>query len=210
MTECIRRIVVSRLNSLGLSTMRLPLGTQADEKHVPILCSSNINTAPRIVVIFGSPDQELGIWTYRSISERSIAKGSMEEITRAILKGRTDTALVIANTGQLVWHCGSSQAISQRCWYGLPVETAAHPPMRQTYRNVIARNETWREHVECIFKDVLAPRRVDPKAKIDIIGVEEGGQAAVEFLAQNCKLFAFPCFPLLSSCFPSLQLSKSI
>ncbi|EED20206.1 conserved hypothetical protein [Talaromyces stipitatus ATCC 10500] len=182
--ECIRRIVLSRLEDVGLSTLRLPLGVQANDKHVPILCSSNLSTAKRIILILGSPDQDLGIWTNRSIAERGISQGSMVEIAQTILSSQADTALVIANLGQLVYHCGSGKALSQRTWGALPVETAAHPPPRQTYRNVIPRNANWNEHVACIFEDVLAPRNkvINSEAKIDIIGVEEGGLAAVEYL----------------------------
>lgn len=192
LTECIQRIVLSRLEDVGLSTLRLPLGSEPNDKQVPIFVSPNLRTASRITLILGSPDQELGIWTYRSMAEQSINKGSMVEIAKEILTNKSDTALVIANMGQLVYHCGSGQAMSQRTWIALPVETAAHPPPRQTWRNIIPRNANWREHVKCIFEDVLAPesKMVNPEAKIDIIGVEEGGLSAVEYLAENCKLLA--------------------
>jgi hypothetical protein len=188
--ECIRRIVISRLEEVGLSTLRLPLGSQPNDKHVPILVSSNLRTATRITLILGSPDQDLGIWTYRSMAEQGINRGSMVEITKEILTNKPDTAMIIANMGQLVYHCGSGQAMSQLTWFALPVETAAHPPARQTWRNLIPRNGNWREHVTCIFEDVLAPESgmVNPEAKIDIIGVEEGGLGAVEYLVENCKL----------------------
>ncbi|EEA20704.1 hypothetical protein TMatcc_000692 [Talaromyces marneffei ATCC 18224] len=187
--ECIQRIVTSRLQEVGLSTLRLPLGSQPKDKHVPILVSPNLRTASRITLILGSPDQELGIWTYRSIAEQSINKGSMVEIAREILTNKPDTALIIANMGQLVYHCGSGRAMSQGTWFALPVETAAHPPPRQTWRNLIPRNTNWREHAKCIFEDVLAPesKMVNPEAKIDIIGVEEGGLGAVEYLVENWK-----------------------
>lgn len=97
-----------------------------------------------------------------------------------------DTAVVIANTGQLVWHCGSGRAMSHRTWMNLPVESAAHPPLKQTYRNVVPRNANWREHVKCVFTDVLAPK-LQTNVKIDIIGVEEGGLAAIEYLSENCR-----------------------
>lgn len=182
--------MISRLEEAGLSTLRLPLGSAPDDKHVPILVSSNLRTATRITLILGSPDQELGIWTYRSMAEQGINRGSMVEIAKEILTNRPDTALIIANMGQLVYHCGSGQAMSQRTWFALPVETAAHPPAAQTWRNLIPRNGNWREHVKCIFEDVLAPESemVNPDAKIDIIGVEEGGLGAVEYLVENCKL----------------------
>lgn len=190
LTECIRHIVISRLEEVGLSTLRLPLGSKPRDKHVPILISSNLRTANRITLVLGSPDQELGIWTWRSMAEQGINRGSMVELAKEILTTKPDTALIIANLGQLVYHCGSGQAMSQQTWFALPVETAAHPPPRQTWRNLVPRNGNWREHVKCIFEDVLAPESemVNPKAKIDIIGVEEGGLGAVEYLVEKCKL----------------------
>lgn len=188
--------MISRLEEVGLSTLRLPLGSQADNKHVHILVSPNLRTAMRITLILGSPDQELGIWTWRSMAEQGINRGSMVELAKEILTTKADTALIIANMGQLVYHCGSAQAMSQRTWFALPVETAAHPPPRQTWRNLIPRNGNWREHVKCIFEDLLAPESnmVNPEAKIDVIGVEEGGLGVVEYLADKCKRFCHPHF----------------
>jgi hypothetical protein len=175
-----------------MTTLRLPIGAQAHEKYVPILVSANLSTAKRIIVVLGSSDQELGIWTYRSISEKGINIGSMVDFATAVLQktdGNEDTALVTANTGQLIYHCGSGTAMSRPTWSALPVESAAHPPLRQTYRNVVPGNANWREHVRYIFENVLAPgnKLVNPNAKIDIIGVEEGGLAAAEYLVESCK-----------------------
>lgn len=198
-TECIRSIVLSRLEALGMWTLRLPVNAQAHDKHVPILCSANLSTAKRIVVVLGSPDQELGIWTYRSISEKGINTGSMVNFAKAVLgkeeqgpkRNDDNIALVIANNGQLLYHCGSGTTVSRKTWLALPVESAAHPPIKQTYRNVIPGNANWREHVRYIFENVLVAGGlfVQPDAKIDIIGVEEGGLGAVEYLIENCKFF---------------------
>jgi hypothetical protein len=62
--------------------------------------------------------------------------------------------------------------------------------MQMTRRNKIPRNSNWQEHVECVFEDVLAARGrlISEDAKIDIIGVAEGGLGAVRYLAKNCEL----------------------
>ncbi|OKL60525.1 hypothetical protein UA08_04283 [Talaromyces atroroseus] len=203
--DCIRHIVLSRLEALGMETLRLPVGAQTHEKHVPILHSTNISAAKRIIVVLGSPDQELGIWTYRSISEKGINVGSMVDFAKAVLQRDKDNtkepngehdsiALVIANSGQLIYHCGSGTSMSRSTWFALPVASAAHPPLRQTYRNVVPGNTNWRKHVRYIFENVLAAggEFVNANAKIDIIGVEEGGLAAVEYLGEHSICFARP------------------
>lgn len=169
------------------------------------MASQNLGTAKRIVVVFGEPIQDLGIWAYRTVGTESISAGSAISFARAVLgrdesvqdhghvskgsKCHTDTALVIANTGQLIWHCGSGTAMTQPTWLALPREFAVDPPLQMTRRNKIPRNSNWQEHVECVFEDVLAARgqMVSEDAKIDIIGVAEGGLAAVRYLAKNCE-----------------------
>lgn len=187
-----------------MSEFRLPVNAGPKEQHVPILISSNLNTAKRIVVVFGEPIQDLGIWAYRTIGTESISTGSAISFAKAVLyqhKGQdheqgskggehqADTALVLANTGQLIWHCGSATAMTQPTWLALPRESAVDPPMQMTRRNKIPRNSKWQEHVECVFEEVLATRgqMIREDAKIDIIAVSEGGLAVVRYLARNCE-----------------------
>ncbi|KAL2223180.1 Arb2 domain-containing protein [Thermoascus aurantiacus ATCC 26904] len=197
MHSCIRSIVLSRLHSLGLSTLQLPLTAGPEEPHVPILVSSNLSSAKRVIVVFGEPCQDLGIWAYRTIGKDGIDAGSAVAFAKAVLgrdKGtetgseeKTDTALVIANCGQLIWHCGSRRAITHPSWLALPRESAVDPPLRMTHRNKIPRNKDWQEHVECVFEEILAARGrfLREDAKIDIIGLVEGGLGAVRYLAKN-------------------------
>jgi hypothetical protein len=176
-----------------VSPLRLPLTAGPQEQHVPILASSNLATAKHVIVLFGDPLQDLGIWAYRSVGTESIEKGSMVEFVRTALEPRAanenDTAVVVANTGQLIWHCGSATSMSQRSWLALPRQSAVHPPMQMSRRNKIPSNTNWQEHVECVFEDLLAARghMISHDAKVDIVGVAEGGLAAVKYLAKNCR-----------------------
>jgi hypothetical protein len=197
--ECTRRIVLDRLKALSMSTVRLPLGAQEGDKHVPVLCSSNLRQAKRIVVVFGGSTQDLGIWAYRSIGKEGINRGSMVDFAKAVLQmagnerscseNNKETALVIANTGQLYYHCGSGTAISQRTWFALPQLSAVHPPLKWSLRNRIPQNANCEEHVKCVFEGILAARGqlVHEEAKIDVIAVSDGAQHATRYLAENCK-----------------------
>lgn len=193
------------MHDLGLETIRLPLSTPKTEPHVPILASKNLATARRVVVVFGEPVQDLGIWAYRSVGSDSIRQGSAVALAEDI-KNKNDatsdksggTALVLANTGQLIWHCRSRRAVTNATWLAMPRDSAVEGPPAMSHRNKIPRNENWQEHVACVFDDVLAPRGglLREDAKIDIIGVSEGGLAAMQYLESDCECFLFAVIPV--------------
>ncbi|KAG2418734.1 hypothetical protein HFD88_001835 [Aspergillus terreus] len=189
MNACIRDIVYSRLRDLGLGTLRLPLMSGAARPHVPIMVSKNLSSASRIVAVFGEPVQDLGIWAYRTIGgDDGINVGSAVSLAKAVLgDDNGDTALVLANTGQLVWYCGGRKAMTLQSWLALPRPTAADPPMMMSSRNKIPGHHDWQAHVESVFDEVLAARGrlVRKDAKIDIIGLADGGLGVVRYLARN-------------------------
>lgn len=185
---CIRNIVISRLHDQGLETLRLPLGAKANEQHVPILVSPTFKTDERIIVVFGEPVQDLGIWAYRVIGHETINSGSAVDFSAAVLGGKSESpapGLILTNPGQLVWHCAGENAISLPSWLALPRKHAVDPPMKMTVRNKVPGHETWQDHITYVFDEVLG--KLAPDAKIDIIGLAEGSLAAVRYLAEHCK-----------------------
>lgn len=189
-----------------MTTLRLPLTASPKEPHVPIFVSSNLSTAKRIIVVFGEPIQDIGIWAYRSVGMQGINAGSAVSLAQEILhpqkKGQqqapksngkpqrvtSDTALILANTGQLIWHCGGQRAITHASWMALPRRSAVDPPYTMTGRNSVPGNANWQEHVVSVFEEVLAARGrlVREDAGIDIIGISEGGLGAIRYLASDC------------------------
>ncbi|KAK7743897.1 hypothetical protein SLS53_003919 [Cytospora paraplurivora] len=70
---------------LGLVRLPLPLGTPTDEPHVPIYVSPDLKHKRRVVVIFGEPEQELGVIAHRVIGGRGgVDEGSMVGVIRAL------------------------------------------------------------------------------------------------------------------------------
>jgi hypothetical protein len=53
---CIRKVVLGRLEELGLRILRLPVGATEQDKHVPILVSADLAEKKRIIVLF--PERE--------------------------------------------------------------------------------------------------------------------------------------------------------
>lgn len=144
-------------------------------------------------MVFGEPVQDLGIWAYRTIGQQGINIGSAVDFVKGVQSGRASSegeetpGIVIANTGQLIFHRGGSKAMTVTTWGGLPRKTAVHPAMQyDEEKNAIPGNEKWGKHIAYVFDNVL-DKLVLKNAKIDIIGLENGGFGASEYLAKNCE-----------------------
>lgn len=178
--------------------MRLPLREKADgqivqsrpdEAHVPIMVSGNLHTASRINVFFGEPVQDFGVWAYRIIGQDKINKGSAVDFARVVLGedgNKTCNALILANTGQLIWNCFYSRAMTNITWASLPRPAGNWGPPAMSWRTKIPGNYDWRDHIHHIFNKVLRPCMRE-NTRIDIIGMSEGGLGAIEYLEANCK-----------------------
>ncbi|KAJ5628834.1 hypothetical protein N7490_011062 [Penicillium lividum] len=182
MNDCIRAIILDRLKDAGLTSLRLPLDGTPEDSHVPILTTENLAEKSRIIVVFGEPIQDLGVWAYRSIHD-SINLGSAVDFTNALLgDGKNkNVGLLIANAGQLVWHCASERAVSQQSWLASPRPYGNWGQATMSWRNKIPGNDDWQQHIEYIFEKVLWPA-VGKQTRIDIIGMSEGGLGAIRYL----------------------------
>ncbi|KAJ5103753.1 hypothetical protein N7532_004282 [Penicillium argentinense] len=197
--DCIRAIISQRLQDAGLEYMRLPLHTVNDRiiesennvAHVPIMVSPNLNTADRIFVVFGEPMQDLGVWAYRVIGHDTINKGSAVEFVNGVLgeENKTGNALVLANTGQLLWNWATSRAVTTATWDSLPRPSGNWGAAATSWRNKIPFNKDWREHIMHVFNNLLWPLVRGKQTRIDIIGISEGGLGAIQFLDTNWQVW---------------------
>jgi len=162
---------------------RLPLNTPSSDPHVPILTSPNLVTAKRVILFFGESVQDLGIFAYRIVGQESISSGSALDFIHAIQSGKDgdDTAIVIANPGQLIWYRRGQRAMSLKSWDALPRKTGVGNAMRiDSVKNHVPGNYDAKEHVESVLEAVAKLARED--AKIEIIGINEGAEMAVQYL----------------------------
>ena len=186
---CIRSELRARFEASGLSITRLPLNAGPSDPHTPILTSSNLATAKRVIVYFGEGMQDLGVFAHRIIGQESIASGSALDFIHAIQseKDNAGTAIVIANLGQLVWYRRGQRAMTIASWNALPRKTGVGNPMRlDAVKNHIPGNSSNKEHVKSVFEEVLG-KLAKLDAGIDVIGVGEGAEEAVKYLDQNWK-----------------------
>jgi hypothetical protein len=199
---------MERLQEAGLQIIRFPYrGTHPqreslpNEAHVPILASPNLHKARRIIVLFGEISQDLGIWAYRTIGGEGINIGSAVNFVKAVRGDanwakttdenglRTDTALVLANTGQLIWHCAGSRAVTQVTWLANPRPAGNWGQASMSYRNEIPHNGNWLEHVSYVFEEVIRPN-LDSSTRVDVIGMSEGGLGVIQYMARRCMCFS--------------------
>ncbi|MCJ1356091.1 MAG: hypothetical protein MMC33_006085 [Icmadophila ericetorum] len=188
MDTCIRRIVMSRLQAQSLEVTRLPLGTSVATNHVPVLTSKNLSTAKRIIIYIGETCQDLGIFAYRVVGRETINSGSAVDFVAAAQSAPDNPAIIIANTGQLLFHRKSKTAISQRTWLALPRRSAVHPPFQLTEKNLIPGNENPKEHAKSVFEEVVM-KMADEEAKIFVVGHGDGATEMVDYLQDSWDLW---------------------
>ena len=133
--------------------------------------------------------QDLGIFAHRIIGQDSIASGSVLDFVHAVqsIEDSADTAIVIANPGQLLWYRRGQRAMTIVSWNALPRKTGVGNPMRiDAVKNHVPGNGTANEHIRSVFEDVLR-KLARQDAVIDLIGMGDGAEGAVGYLDQNWK-----------------------
>lgn len=167
--------------------MGIPEGSK---QQVPIMVSGNVNTAPRVVVFFGEIIEDLGVFSYRDACDDGISFGSILGFAKGLLGVNAQyspNALVLANIGQNVW--------SNSGWSPMTADSARSQRRNSVVerkrplddRNVIGKGSV-SEHVENIFHQVLMRGNYfQVGARIDVIGMSEGGHAAMTYLKNQCE-----------------------
>ena len=181
-----------RFKASGLNTTRLPLNAGPSDPHIPILTSSNLPTAERLIVYFGESMQDLGIFAHRVIGQESIASGSALDFVHAIQsrEDSTDTAIVIANLGELVWYRRGQRAMTIASWNALPRKTGVGNSMRiDPVKNHVPGQRNIKDHVSSVFEEVLG-KLARQDVVIDLIGVGEGAEEVVGYLDRHWKDWA--------------------
>lgn len=164
---------------------RLPLFVSPTDPHVPIYTSPNLSAASRVVVYFGEEVQDLGVFALRTIHQTTIASGSALDFVSAIQSSSTaekPVGVIIANMGQLLWYRRGKRAVTRATWAGLPRKTGVSQQLSiDPEKNRVPGNENLAAHTRYIFEHVIT-RMVNPAAKLDIIGLGEGAEEAVNYL----------------------------
>ncbi|CAG8887840.1 unnamed protein product [Penicillium egyptiacum] len=206
--EAIRSTIIDRLLGMGMHFMKIPKGSN---QHVPIMVSGNITTAPRVVVFFGEIIEDLGVFSYRDACDDGIPFGSIVGFAKGLLGENardSPNALVLANVGQNVWYNAGWSPMTAESYHGQHRSSAVDRERPLTARNVIGGGSIG-EHVQNIFEQVLLRGGFRIGARIDIIGLSEGGRAAMTYLRNQWSFWA-PHISSLSMINPETILNTGI
>lgn len=183
---CVRNNLAPRFAALGLETVRLPLCAGPKDPHIPILVSSNISHAKRLIMYFGENIQDLGILAYRTIGQESLSSGSVVELVTTIKNGShgEDTAIVIANVGQLIWYRRGARAVTRATWNALPRKLGTDGQMKlDPVKNRVPGHETPEDHVRSVFEMVTQKAKAD--VTINVVGLGDGAREAIKYLDED-------------------------
>lgn len=184
-------MVHSRLESLGLEKIRLPLGASPDEPNVPILVSADIKTKSRVILIIGETYQDLGIIAHRILGGRGgVNKGSMVSVVETLQSqpssstDPTAPGFILANTGQLIWHESLKRCHTIPGTVGVQMPSAVHAGIKwhvEVGKDRVEGNTTAKEHIKTIFESVV-PTLLNPEAGIDIVAIGDGADELEKYL----------------------------
>jgi hypothetical protein len=171
-----------------METVRLPLGTEETQPHVPILVSSNISEKKRIIILLYEHTQDLGVFAYRVVGGRGgINAGSAVNFVEYIKSlsgpnGKDSPGVILANLGQLRWWRRGGKAVTHTSWFSLPQKSAVSGAYRfDILKNTVPGNRNTAEHIAYIFNSVIQDL-LAPDATLEVIGVSVGAVEVVDFL----------------------------
>lgn len=159
-----------------------------------------LKQAKKVVVVFGKMIEDLGVWSWRACrGEEGLERGSVVGFVRDLL-GRfesegdaegaeNETAVVVANPGQLIYSYKHDRAMTMSSWLALPRPSALHGPAKIDEKmNFVEGSETPEKHVRWVMKNVVENQEIVSKdAKLYFIGIEDGATELVRMLAERCE-----------------------
>ncbi|CAO2657748.1 Nn.00g038740.m01.CDS01 [Neocucurbitaria sp. VM-36] len=215
MQTCQREESEKRLSALGLTRVYLPefSATKPVGPHVAILAPQPeiLKTRKRVVVIVNDALQDLGILSYRQLQrelgvnggsivnfmkemiKRSAADNTAQDLKDifddgyAIKDDNGTPALVVMNTGQLLYSHKYNNGMTMRSWSAMPRKSVAHDMIRiHEEENRVKGHRSPREHVKSVFDEVLCNAdRVASDAEVYIIAIEDGIENVLNVLSEN-------------------------
>ncbi|KAJ5835112.1 hypothetical protein N7447_001138 [Penicillium robsamsonii] len=188
-TEAIHTIVIDRLLGMGMHFMKIPKGSN---RQVPILVSGNVDTAPRVVVFCGEIIEDLGVFSYRDICDDGVSFGSILGFAKALLGENAQdspNALILANAGHKIWYNSGWYAVTEDSYHGHHCTSAVERERQLSPRNMLDKSGIV-EHVRNIFEGILIRNNFQVDARIDVIGLSEGGHAAITYLKSQWSFWS--------------------
>jgi hypothetical protein len=171
---------------MGMDIVQIPVD---NKRRVPILMSSNVRNASRVVVFCGEVVEDLGILSYRDLCDDGFPYGSIVTFARALLGENafhSSTGLIIANPGHKLWYNEGWRAVTEDTYHGQHASSAVGRERPLSPRNNLY-NGGINQHIRKVLERILIGKNFQVNARIDIVGQSEGGQAAISYLKSRCE-----------------------
>ncbi|CAG8257272.1 unnamed protein product [Penicillium salamii] len=163
----------------------LPLDRVRPDPQTPIFVSNNIHQASRVIILIGNLIEDLGVFSYRDICDDGIEFGSVLQLATWAMSGaEQNTAVILANPGSQIWQNSLNEAVNMESFNARPLVSAAARSRAIALRNAVQVKESLFTHTQHIFERLLYAK-LKLGSKVDVIGLSEGGYAAVMYLKQN-------------------------
>ncbi|KAI9172347.1 Autophagy-related protein [Paramyrothecium foliicola] len=171
-------IIHQRLEENGLCKMTVPLGTPTSKPHIPIFVTPNLKLKTRVVVLFGEPNQAVGILAHRVMEgSGGLKEGSMLSVIHTLNKQRSSPGdasppgVVLANPGATYWWPEEQRALTIIQSNGIPLPSLCHNGRQYVPAvNEIPENKDSSEHIKYIFGTVLKTMMAD-HAVVDVVAI---------------------------------------
>ncbi|KAH7381541.1 Arb2 domain-containing protein [Pyrenochaeta sp. MPI-SDFR-AT-0127] len=219
MRVCQREEAEKRLTALGVTRFYLPSFSTKKPigPHIPILTSPPeiLKTRKRVIVLINDSFQDLGILAYGQLQrELGINGGSVVNFVKEIIKrsGTDDAAakyndifedgqgvesdndipaLVVLNTGQLLYSHKYNQAMTLRSWSAMARKSVVHDMIQiHDDENRVEGHRNPKDHIKSVFDNILCnPDRVASNAEIYIVAIENGTENMLDLLTDNFEKY---------------------
>jgi hypothetical protein len=169
--RAVEKEVIKRLEALDCYTVKLPLDSNYDStiKHVPILHSSNLKSAKKILVVIPEDTGSgLGIHSFRHCTDKHVGNGSMETLfKRARAAGYT--GLVAMNPSAWYWDALKKTAVTHYTWtaYELDKKRAPTGAILDIEDYKIPGHESPENHIATCLSYLLT--QLNPTAMVDFV-----------------------------------------
>ncbi|KAF1913480.1 Arb2 domain-containing protein [Ampelomyces quisqualis] len=217
--SCSRQETEKRLAKLGINRIYLPgfVTAKPTGPHVPILAPAphTLKTRKRIIVIINDATQDLGILAYRqllrelglngatvvSVAKELIKRSATDDATGEhvdmfqdgwSLKDDSETpALIVLNTGQLLYSHKHNRAMTLRSWSAMPRKSIVHNMVNiHEEENRVEGHRNPKEHVKSVFDSILCnPDRTAPDSELYLVAIEGGTETLLNLLGEDFQKY---------------------
>ncbi|EEY15717.1 mitochondrial 40S ribosomal protein MRP2 [Verticillium alfalfae VaMs.102] len=188
--DAVQKIVHARLEAEGLEQHSLPFGSKPADPQVTIFASADLYRKSRVTVIFGEPNQSLGILALRVANgPGGISMGTMVSVVQTLKQqvsspdDSQSPGIILCNVGAVFW-CLRRARLTLGHMSDMPLASLAHHGRRITTANQVPGLETSEKHISYIFEAVL-PALTSEDARLDLLGIGLSADMLEAYLDQD-------------------------